>query len=92
VNHTSYRVFLHLVGPDGRLLDQSDNIPADWARPTTGWLPGEYITDLHLLTLPGEATDGQYTVLAGLYSPAGERLLTPVGADATQVLTITLQH
>jgi hypothetical protein len=54
-------------------------------------LPGEYVTDLHSLTVPGGASGGQYAITAGLYVPGGERLLTPSGGDATQVLTITLQ-
>jgi hypothetical protein len=91
VTHTSYHVFLHLVGPDGKLADQSDGIPANWSRPTTGWLPGEYIIDQHSLTVPGEAPGGQYTLLAGLYVPGGERLIAPDGADAIRLLTITLQ-
>jgi hypothetical protein len=91
LTHTSYHVFLHLFGPEGRLLDQSDGIPSNWSRPTTGWLPGEYVTDLHSLTVPSGASGGQCAITAGLYVPGGERLLTPSGGDATQVLTITLQ-
>jgi hypothetical protein len=26
----SYRVFLHLIGPDGQLVAQSDGEPANW--------------------------------------------------------------
>ena len=92
---TSYHVFLHLVGPDGSLVVQSDGIPAGWSRPTTGWLPGEYIADLHVLTLPAE-TPGEpytlYTLYAGLYVPGGARLTTPDGADAVRVRTITLRE
>jgi hypothetical protein len=91
LTHMSYHVFLHLIGPDGKLLDQSDGIPSSWSRPTTGWLPGEYITDLHSLTVPDETPGGQYILRAGLYVPGGERLVTPGGADAIQVLTITLE-
>jgi hypothetical protein len=91
LTHDSYHVFLHLIGPNGKLLDQSDGIPSSWSRPTTGWLPGEYITDLRSLTVPDEAPRGPYTLFAGLYVPGGKRLVTPGGADATQVLTITLQ-
>jgi hypothetical protein len=90
LTHTSYHVFLHLIGPDGQLLDQSDGIPSGWSRPTTGWLKGEYITDVRSITVPGEASSGQYALLTGLYVPGGERLFTPGGADATRVLTITL--
>ena len=35
---TSYRVFIHLIGPDGSLVAQADGEPAGWTRPTTGWL------------------------------------------------------
>ncbi|MGC9336007.1 MAG: hypothetical protein ACP5JJ_17830, partial [Anaerolineae bacterium] len=68
-----------------------DGIPSDWSRPTTGWLPGEYIIDLHSLTVPGEASGGPYAVLAGLYVPGEARLVTPAGVDATPVLAFTLQ-
>ena len=51
-------------------------MPANWTRPTTGWLPGEYVTDLHTLTLPAELPDGPLTLRVGLYDPAtGARLM-----------------
>jgi hypothetical protein len=86
---TSYHVFLHLIGPDGQLVAQSDGIPAEWTRPTTGWLPGEYITDVHTLPLP-EAPIGEYTLLAGLYVPGGERLATPDGSDTILLTTFMI--
>ena len=89
--HTSYHVFLHLIGPDDALVAQSDGIPADWTRPTTGWLPGEYVTDVHVLTIPPDTPAGDYTLYAGLYVPGGERLTTPDGSDAIHLTTITVQ-
>ena len=88
--HTSYRVFLHLIGPDGALIAQSDGIPAEWTRPTTGWLPGEYITDVHTLPLPADAPTGDYTLFAGLYVPGGERLVTPYGSDTIRITTFMI--
>ncbi len=79
---TSYRAFVHLIGPDGTLIAQSDAIPAGWSRPTTGWLPGEYVTDAHTLDVPADAPAGEYTLQAGLYDPGGEQLNSPEGADA----------
>ncbi|MFO7539503.1 MAG: hypothetical protein R6X32_15800, partial [Chloroflexota bacterium] len=82
----SYRVFLHLVGPDGTLVAQSDGEPAQWQRPTTGWLPGEIIGDAHQLHLPPELQPGSYTLLAGLYEPvSGERLVMAGGETAVVV-------
>ncbi len=88
---TSYRVFLHLIGPDAAPIAQSDGIPARWTRPTTGWLPGEYVTDIHVLTVPTNTSPGPYTLTAGLYEPGGERLITPSGSDAIPLLTITVK-
>jgi len=89
--HISYNVFLHLTGPDGALAAQSDGIPANWTRPTTGWLPGEYITDAHVLTVPPDAPPGDYTLSTGLYVPDGERLTTPAGSDAIPLAVIPVQ-
>ena len=89
--HISYHVFLHLIGPGGALVAQSDGIPANWTRPTTGWLPGEYITDAHTLTIPPGAPAGDYILYAGLYVPGGERLTAPDGSDAIQLTTIQVE-
>jgi len=71
----SYRVFIHLRDSAGAIRAQSDSDPADWTRPTTGWLPGEYITDDHTLSLPPHLPTGDYHLFVGLYNPAdGTRL------------------
>jgi hypothetical protein len=72
-------------------MAQSDGVPAGWTRPTTGWLPGEYITDEHTLNIPDDAPAGDYVLQAGLYSPGGERLTTPDGADAIPIARLTLE-
>jgi hypothetical protein len=87
---TSYHVFLHFLGPDGTLVAQSDGIPAEWSRPTTGWLPGEYVADLRVLIVPPGIPAGDYTILAGLYDPDGERLTTSNGADTIPIATVTV--
>lgn len=83
----SYRVFVHLVAPDGTILTQSDGEPANWSRPTTGWLPSEIIQDTHQLTIPAELPDGAYLRI-GLYDPAtGERLTT----ETAEFVTIPIE-
>jgi hypothetical protein len=79
---TSYRVFLHMLGPDGSLVAQSDGEPAGWARPTTGWLPGEVVVDERVLVLPPDLPPGEYRLMAGMYRYGGPRLTTPDGTDA----------
>jgi hypothetical protein len=91
--HTSYRVFLHLLKPDGSLLTQSDGEPADWTRPTTGWAPGEVILDTRVLDIPAEGTPGSYALIAGLYDPdTQQRLVLDDGSTRVILITrITLQ-
>jgi len=78
----SYRVFVHLVGPDGTLVAQSDGVPAEWSRPTTGWMEGEYVTDPHTIPVPPDAQSGRYRLEAGLYELGGGRLTTADGVDS----------
>ena len=74
---TDYRVFVHLVDATGNIVAQSDAAPADWTRPTTGWLLGEYVLDTHTLTLPATLPDGPLSLRVGLYDPdTGARLLS----------------
>ncbi|MFW5942329.1 MAG: 6-pyruvoyl-tetrahydropterin synthase-related protein [Chloroflexota bacterium] len=72
---TGYQVFVHLVDDAGQIVAQSDAEPAQWARPTTGWAPGEYVVDEHRLSLPdGASLDGLH-LRVGLFDPrSGERL------------------
>ncbi len=87
----SYRVFVHLIGPDGALAAQSDGEPAAWYRPTTGWSPGEIVLDLRPLTLPAELPPGVYHLYAGLYTLQEGRLRAPDGADAVALGEITVR-
>jgi hypothetical protein len=90
---TSYRVFLHLLNPDGSLLTQSDGEPAGWTRPTTGWTPGEVVLDERSLNIPADAPPGQYALVAGLYDlDTRERLSLPDGTTAIPLVTLTLKE
>jgi len=63
----SYTVFVHLVGPDGRIYAQADSLPWGGRHPTTHWLPGEVVADSYQLEWPADAPPGEYRLLAGLY-------------------------
>ena len=71
----SYHVFVHIIDESGNLVAQSDGEPAGWTRPTTGWLPGEYITDNHEIVLPTDIMPGSYNIYAGLYNNLDHRRL-----------------
>lgn len=93
---SSYKVFAHLIGPDGRLGGQDDQIPGEGAFPTTGWQPGEYLTDTMTVPVAGDAAAGVYHLRVGMYDPAsGARLAVggpgaEPGADSVDLGPLTL--
>jgi hypothetical protein len=66
---TNYKVFVHLLDPDGQVVGQHDGDPVGGFTPTTRWLPGEIIADRHRIALPAGA-EGEYGLKAGMYAPA----------------------
>ncbi|MBI3761009.1 MAG: hypothetical protein HY260_03990, partial [Chloroflexi bacterium] len=62
----SYSAFVHLSDASGRVWAQSDAIPVNWTRPTTGWLAGEYIVDPRSIVLPADLPPGSYTLKVGM--------------------------
>jgi hypothetical protein len=85
---TSYTVFVQVIDAGGRVIAQSDALPAGGARPTTGWRAGEYITDTHSLRWNDQAAPGTARLIAGLYDAAtGERLHLADGGDLAVLVT-----
>ncbi|NLE75378.1 MAG: hypothetical protein GX605_01330 [Chloroflexi bacterium] len=66
----SYTVFVHLLGPDGRVVDQADHVPNGGARPTNTWLPPEVLTEGVTLQAPAGAATGEYWIEVGWYDAA----------------------
>jgi hypothetical protein len=64
----SCAVFTHLLDADSHIIAQHDGLPVEWSRPTTGWLPGEVIADVHLLDLKADVPPGEYLLEVGLYN------------------------
>ncbi|MCS7002805.1 MAG: hypothetical protein NZ518_08150, partial [Dehalococcoidia bacterium] len=60
-------VFVHVLGPDGRLVAQHDGPPAEGRDPTRDWQRGDRIADERRVTLPPALPPGEYLVVAGLY-------------------------
>jgi hypothetical protein len=81
---TSFRVFTHLLDAEGRVIAQHDGLPVGEARPTTSWVPGEYVVDIHALSFIPERKDyrGPASLEVGFYDPeTGERIRVTSGAD-----------
>ncbi|MCJ7666815.1 MAG: glycosyltransferase family 39 protein [Anaerolineae bacterium] len=72
----SYTVFAHLLDSGNQVRAQKDTLPRGGARPTTGWVPGEFIIDEYELVVEVDAPPGEYILEAGMYDAStGERLL-----------------
>jgi len=78
----SYRVFVHLIDDLGDIVAQSDGIPAGWTRPTTGWLPGEFVVDPHVLDTSSINNDQRLSLRIGLYDPATGVRIAVSGEDS----------
>jgi hypothetical protein len=81
VPRQAYTLFVHLIGPDGRIWGQLDRPPAPM--PTNRWGAGEYIIDLYAPLLDPAAPPGRYQVNIGWYAyPSMERLHLDDAEDA----------
>lgn len=78
-----YTVFAHLVNAYGRILAQTDEQPLQGDYPTTMWLAGEQIHDLHAIAVPEQLVGEPYYLLIGLYDPTTGERLTYTTADGT---------
>lgn len=82
----AYTVFAQILDKDGRAIAQSDSQPAQGQRPTTGWLPDEYILDNHLLGFRVNDYRGVAYLIVGFYDPLSfERILTTDGRSYMQL-------
>jgi len=62
-----YKVFLHLMDAQGRLVAQADAEPVGDLLPTTAWPPDGRVIDRHGVLLPDDIPAGEYTLIVGLY-------------------------
>ncbi len=82
---TSYTVFVHLVNDQGQIIAQSDSVPAQGRRPTSGWRSDEYILDRHELHFNALAQAGPARLLVGMYDARSGQRLAQWRADADHV-------
>jgi hypothetical protein len=82
-----YTVFTHLLDVANQVRGQMDNQPQGGARPTTGWVPQEYLRDEYQLVVQRDAPPGDYLIEVGMYdasTPDFQRL--PLIDDEGNVL------
>jgi MoaA/NifB/PqqE/SkfB family radical SAM enzyme len=79
--HRSFSRLMRLVGADRERLIQADHEPLAGRRPTSSWLPGEFLVDEFEIPLPDQLEPGAYTLLVGLVTPEDNRRLRVRASD-----------
>ncbi|MDH4138393.1 MAG: hypothetical protein OEW09_17000, partial [Anaerolineae bacterium] len=64
---TSYTVFTHLLGKDGKIWGQKDNPPDSGQSPTSEWLEDEVIEDRYIIPVQADTPPGTYQIEIGMY-------------------------
>jgi hypothetical protein len=84
-----YHTFVHLIGPDGQTVSQSDAPPIQGQYPTTFWQQGERLADRYQVEIPADTPSGEYLLRVGLYVLAnGERLTVESGDDGISLTSL----
>ena len=69
-----YKVFVHLVDDNGKLIAQTDAEPVGGFYLTNQWKAGEEVSDNYGVLLPDDIIPGRYGVVVGMYDFSGQRL------------------
>lgn len=70
-----YTVFVHLRGPDGSGVAQSDSPPLENLYPTTYWSEGVTVPDPRVLSTAADVDPGRYRLEVGLYNARDQQRL-----------------
>ncbi len=79
-----YKVFVHLLAPDGSIVSQVDRAPGLDHYPTSRWQAGEVVMDPYTLIVPPGTPPGKYQLAVGWYDAAGTRLPVRDASGAAQ--------
>ncbi len=83
-----YRVFVHLIAREtGQVVAQTDEMPQHGRYPTSWWLSGEVVRDVHLLPVPADLPPSEYALRVGFYRPLSGAYL-PVEGERGIVLPL----
>ena len=74
-----YTSFVHLIDETGRGLTQSDHQPGGDFYGSNYWQVGEVLRDEHSLTVPLEATAGEYRLRVGMYYQPQPEVIVGMG-------------
>ncbi len=77
----NFKVFVHLLNAEGRLVAQRDSEPVGGQHPTAAWQVGESVIDRYGVLLPDGLPAGRYRLIVGLYVPSDEGRLPVTAAS-----------
>jgi len=83
-----YQVFVHFVGPGGRVRLQQDHEPVGGAYPTGQWRPGDIVRESFLVVVPPDTPSGTYEVVVGVWDPVTGARLPATGGSARDAVTV----
>ncbi len=93
-----YKVFVHLLDGQERIVAQQDVAPGGGYAPTGGWQAGQEVVDRYALPLAAELPTGSYRLVLGMYNGSdGKRLAVvadgkPAGDRVELPLQLKLQR
>jgi len=91
-----YRLWLRLVGADGRVLVERTLPPTHADYPTSRWQVGDILQGQFRLTVPAQAPPGKATVVLSVVDPAGKPLVAhrwpwlPLGGTDVRLGTVQI--
>jgi mannosyltransferase len=80
-----YKVFVHVLDSNGKIVAQTDREPGGGQNPTTNWRSNEQVVDRYGVLIPEGTPPGIYWIEIGLYDFDGTRLPASTGGDALTV-------
>jgi mannosyltransferase len=86
-----YKVFVHVLDQNGRIVAQTDREPGGRQKPTTDWATNETVIDRYGVLIPEDTPSGVYAIEIGLYGLDGTRLLVNTGGDALTVANVEVR-
>jgi hypothetical protein len=86
-------ISLRVVDAQDRVVYQRDAEPANGARPTIGWAPGEIVEDDAGFFVPADAPSGAYRLVIVVYDAArGEELKLSSGETMAPVAVLNVRR
>ncbi len=87
-----YKVFVHVLDANGKIVAQTDREPGGGQQPTTNWKPNEQVVDRYGVLIPEDTPPGSYAIEIGLYGFDETRLPVSAGGDALIVASVEVQR